>query len=67
MRNWKSSTTPSYSSVNIIQNTSLYRRTRKRKEEKKRTERIVKDKEMHMRNIENGDFSIEKISCYIFS
>ncbi len=32
-------------------------------EKKKRTERKVKDKEMHIRNIENGDFFTQRISC----
>jgi hypothetical protein len=32
-------------------------------ERKRRAERRVKDKEMHIRNIEDGDFSIQRISC----
>jgi hypothetical protein len=32
-------------------------------EKKKRTERDVMDKKMHIRNIENGDFFIQRVSC----
>ncbi len=32
-------------------------------EKKKRTEGKVKDKEMHIRNIENGAFFTQRISC----
>jgi hypothetical protein len=55
------SVTPWTSGVHITQNITWYRRIRKR-EKGEHWSKKVKDKR-HIRNIENGDFPIQRISC----
>jgi hypothetical protein len=52
-----------YHPVLLISHRALHYIEEHKGEKEKRTERKGKDKEMHIRNIENGNFFIQRISC----